>query len=419
MGYIFESEIDAIINAARTRAIGEEESITLRKILVSDIHPAIKAYFKAEVEKHLKQERALEIRSKKFPYAHPEIGSLQRQIDILLIYYYEFARHEFDSLLDEAVHFQFNFLCRPQWTLVSFIFGSQRRVATSEIENKLKYCVDYTYFVDLIKRYTMERGLTEVTYEEFAALVQKIDYEVVSQHTSLELARMTRALFAFVDAGTLAPHGQFDKPTLPINAAIVFFEDKHLDDIKARLELERDKNSVTQLTVSTLADIIEKVRTGNEQASVPEEPAPSVGAASGEPENGQSAELTIHASGNAEAPPQTLPAREHEKASETVTFTEITKKSELKERPSGSELQRPVDVHTIFSKSDQKLFVRSIFNKDEDSFRDTLDKLNAIETWEETSHYLDTLFGIQNVDPFSSTAVRFTDRIYSRFHPSE
>ncbi|MGB2867264.1 MAG: hypothetical protein WBD36_02335 [Bacteroidota bacterium] len=165
MGYIFESEIESIIQAVRSKTIGEGDTITLREFLNRDVHPAIRAYVKAEIEKGLQQERSLEIRSKKFPYSHPEIMSLQHQIDLLLIQHYQFTRQEFDSLLDEAVHFQFNYLCRPQWTLVNFIFGDQRRISTSTIENKLFYCVGYTYFVDLIKHYIVEHGLTEMTYE--------------------------------------------------------------------------------------------------------------------------------------------------------------------------------------------------------------------------------------------------------------
>ncbi|MEK7748517.1 MAG: hypothetical protein AAB269_00505, partial [Bacteroidota bacterium] len=268
MGYIFETEIIAIVNTVRGRTIGESESIRLRDVLRADIHPAIKAYFMAEVKRILNDERALELRSKRLPYELPETASLQRQIDIVLVHNYHFEQQDFESLVDEAVHFQFNYLCRPQWTLLNFIYGTQRKASASDLQRKLKYCVDYTYFPDLIRRYVEERGLAEITYEEFKTLLERIDREVVAQHSSLELARMTRALLGFVDAARQTPPDEFEQPKLPINAAIVFFEDKQLDDIKARLELERDKNKVQDVTVSELATLIEKVRTGNEDAKI-------------------------------------------------------------------------------------------------------------------------------------------------------
>ena len=231
MGYIFEAEIESIIHAVRVKTIGEDDGIFLKNILSANIHPAIKAYFKAEVEKTLVQERGLEYRSKKFPYSLPEVRSLEEQIDLLLVQNYHFSLQEFESLLDESVHFQFNYLCRPQWTLLNFIVGEQRRVSSATIEKRLKYCVDYTYFPELIKRYIIDHGLAEVTYEEFKSLIEKIDREVVAQHSSLELAHMTRALFDFVESGKMVPQMEFEQQTLPINAAIVFFEDKRLSDI--------------------------------------------------------------------------------------------------------------------------------------------------------------------------------------------
>ena len=202
----------------------------------------------------------MEYRSKKFSYSLPEVRSLEEQIDLVLIQNYNFSLQEFESLLDESVHFQFNYLCRPQWTLLNFIVGDQRRVASAIIEKRLRYCVDYTYFPELIKRYIADHGLAEVTYEEFKSLIEKIDHEVVSRHSSLELAHMTRALFDFVESGKMVPQVEFEQQTLPINAAIVFFEDKKYPEIYTRLESERDHNRVIQITADRLADIIEIVR---------------------------------------------------------------------------------------------------------------------------------------------------------------
>ena len=57
MGFIFEAEIESIIHAVHIKTIGEDDGIVLRKILSAGIHPAVKAYFKAEVEKKLTHER--------------------------------------------------------------------------------------------------------------------------------------------------------------------------------------------------------------------------------------------------------------------------------------------------------------------------------------------------------------------------
>lgn len=391
MGFIFEREIDQIQATVRARTIGEDESITLRQVLNAAIHPALKAYCRAEVEKILEDERATEHRSKRFPYALSEVISLQRQIDVLLVQHYEFTQDEFERVLDEAVHFEFNYLCRPQWTLLNYVVGDRRRVGMSEVERKLTRCVDYQYFPELIRRYGVDRGLAELTYEEFRSLLERIDHEVVRRHRAAELAGMTRSLMSFVDFGKASPHGSDDQPTLPTNAAIVFFEDKHLDDIKTRLEFERDRNNRALLTLAELADILREVRPD------PDEPDPA---------------------------PEEPPVFEEPVA--VGVFPEPTTSGEGRSVPPGSPSAETItgtpprtlrDLHNLFSQSDTKRFVKSIFHKDDAAFRAALDNLNGFMAWEDASHVLDDLFVLQNIDPFSKEAVEFTDRVYGRYFP--
>ena len=410
MGYIFEAEIAAIMNTVRGRTIGESENIRLREVLRADIHPAIKAYFKAEVERILQEERALELRSKKLSYSLSEVSSLQHQIDVVLVNNHNFGQQDFESLLDEAVHFQFNFLCRPQWTLLNFIFGNQRKVAASDIARKLRYCVDYTYFSDLIRRYMNDRGLAEISYEEFRTLLGKIDSEVVAQHSSLELARMTRALFGFIDAGKQVPHDQFDQPTLPVNAAVVFFEDKRLDELKARLELERDSNNVTEVTVSELATIVERVRTGNEEARIEASVQDLLPNLAGQEARNAELERIIYRMDEVEQ-------------AETTPHDAIPKQpppDEVKPTEPAKEVLEPSDnQYEHISDSDRKLFVKKLFRREEKEFRNALDELRKFRSWQEASHFLDQLFVANNVDPFSKEAVRFTDHVYGRYKGSE
>jgi len=415
MGYIFEAEIESIIHAVHIKTIGEDDGIVLKKILSAKIHPAVKAYFKAVVEKTLLQERGLEYRSKKFSYSLPEVRSLEEQIDLLLVQNYHFSLQEFESFLDESVHFQFNYLCRPQWTLLNFVVGEQRRVSSEIIEKRLKYCVDYTYFPELIKRYISDHGLAEVTYEEFKSLIEKIDHEVVSQHSSLELAHMTRALFDFVESGKMVPQVEFEQQSLPINAAIVFFEDKNIPDICKRLESERDRNRVLQITVDRLADIIEVVRTGNEDATAPLSMPPAMQTDI----NNESSELT-----------STTFVETAEPAQETIEDTQTAEKSIQAKTPllvfgendekylASTPSAKQKEILDLFSDEDFALIVRKLFANDEPAFRGSITEISLLRTWEQVAQYLDKLYMANQTDPFSAEAVGFTDKLYAHFHSS-
>ena len=412
MGFIFEAEIESIIHAVHVKTIGEDDGIILKNILSASIHPAVKAYFKAEVEKMLLHERGLEYRSKKFSYSLPEIRSLEEQIDLLLVQNYHFSLQEFESLLDESVHFQFNYLCRPQWTLQNFIIGDQRRVSSESIEKRLSYCVDYTYFPELIMRYIADHGLAEVTYEEFKSLIEKIDLEVVARHSSLELAHMTRALFDFVESGKMMPQIEFEQQTLPINAAIVFFGDKNIADICTRLEFERDNNRILQITSDRLADIIEIVRTGNEEATahMPAATAPTGAEQVSEPV------VTVNVDRTEQAQKIMDVLQSEEKSvpqkPPLLVFGENDEQY-LTSMPS----VKQKEILDLFSSEEFALFVKKLFASDEPAFRGSITEISLLRTWEHVAQYLDKLFVINQIDPFSVEAVGFTDKLYVHFHP--
>ncbi|HEY6951704.1 MAG TPA: hypothetical protein VI758_04815 [Bacteroidota bacterium] len=415
MGYIFESEIEQIKNVVRARTIGEAESITLRGLLGSRIHPAIKAYFRAEVERKLQEERQLEVRSKKFPYSIPEVVGLQHQEDLLLMVHYQFDQNEFDTLLDQAVHFTFNFLCRPQFTLLEFLFESQRRMSTSIIEQKLSYCPDYEYFTLLLKRYFTERGLAEISYEEFKELLSRIDNEVVACHTSRELAAMTNAIIGFVDAIRERGAGEAQAKTLPINAAIVFFEDKRQDEIKLRLEYERDHNGLTEIDLLRLAEIIEHVRLlTSEPASAMAIPDPAaINPTDGVPR-------TDEVSAEAKGAEETGFLNRVESSNRTGDAV-VPAAPDLLQLPSthttDSVTAEKPNLYALLSSSEQKKILKKIFHKDEDEFHATLESLNQAPGWEEASFILDDLFLARDVSPQSKVAIVLTEKVFALFNP--
>ena len=414
MGYIFESEIEQIKNVVHARTIGEGESITLRAILRSRIHPAIKAYFKTEVERNLQHERQLESRSKKFPYSIPEVLSLQHQEDLLLMVHYQFNQHEFETLLDQAVHFTFNFLCRPQFTLVEFLFENQRHMSISSIEQKLSYCVDYEYYSVLLKRFFADRGLMEISYEEFKDLLKRIDGEVVSRHSSRELANMTKAIIAFVEAVQDGSQPRGLPRTLPINAAIAFFEDKDLAEIKLRLEYERDHNKLMEIDLLRLAEIIEDVRSITSEHPV-ERVVAHVETNEAGVTNQQPLKVSIE-----KIPEEETEGKNQDEAvrieEQATVVPALESQIELvSTKPTEAAALDLPDISSLLSPSEAKKILKSIFHKDKDEFQATMDALNRAGSWEEASLILDDLFLARDVSPQSKLAIVLTEKIYERY----
>ena len=150
---MFEKETEQLIGAVRQRTIGDAKSIGLREIFESTIPASVKVFFRAEVETMLDAERTPESRSGRFKYDLPEITMLREQISTLLIHNFIFQKDDFETTLDKCVHFMLNYLCRPQWTLNSFLFEESGRASSTQILRKLRYCRDYGYFPDILRKY--------------------------------------------------------------------------------------------------------------------------------------------------------------------------------------------------------------------------------------------------------------------------
>ena len=261
-------------------------------------------------------------------------------------------------------------------------------------------------------RYIADHGLAEVTYEEFKSLIEKIDLEVVARHSSLELAHMTRALFDFVESGKMMPQIEFEQQTLPINAAIVFFGDKNIADICTRLEFERDNNRILQITSDRLADIIEIVRTGNEEATahMPAATAPTGAEQVSEPV------VTVNVDRTEQAQKIMDVLQSEEKSvpqkPPLLVFGENDEQY-LTSMPS----VKQKEILDLFSSEEFALFVKKLFASDEPAFRGSITEISLLRTWEHVAQYLDKLFVINQIDPFSVEAVGFTDKLYVHFHP--
>jgi hypothetical protein len=73
------------------------------------------------------------------------------------------------------------------------------------------------------------------------------------------------------------------------------------------------------------------------------------------------------------------------------------------------------DVRRYIDSSLERKVIKKIFGKSKQEYDQAIQKLNAAENWRIASQILDELFIRFDVDPYSRTAVRFTDSVYGRY----
>ena len=377
---MFEKETEQLIGIIRETTIGDAKAVTLRAIFESKVPANVKVFFRAEVEHLLHEDRTKDHRISKFNYDVPEAQMLQEQIDTLLIHNFVFAKSDFEASLDKCVHFLLNFLCRPQWTLASFLFEGPAKVSTQQILRKLRYCKDYEYFPEILRRYVDQREIAEMTPEEGRSLLEKIDGEIVKNHSSVELAQMTKSLFDFI---AYARSRELDATgkTIPTRALMYFFEDKKMPDIHDRLEHERETHNVREMSFSQLANLIEKVRTGNERASIFED------------EGG-----TFVASDDFSSEAMLASPSDEDRS---LTFPKIS--------------EPPKPLPPLFTLEEERAIVKNVFHQNEEQFRTAVKEALGAQSWDDAAPTIDHFFLMNDVEPFTKEAILFTNRLQNRF----
>jgi hypothetical protein len=70
----------------------------------------------------------------------------------------------------------------------------------------------------------------------------------------------------------------------------------------------------------------------------------------------------------------------------------------------------------LFQGEELHQVVKKLFANDEPSFRAAITEISLMHSWDHAAVFLDTLYLANNVDPFGTEAVLFTDTLFEHFH---
>jgi hypothetical protein len=263
---MLERETDIIIQILTERTIGSARSLALKDALATDMPKAVKLYLRCEVTRLMEQDLRNAGHFSNLKFTVPLVYQLTKTYTRTLAPEYIFTREEFAALLENAVHFVENYLCRPQWTLTHFLFEKSERVTLDELQSKFEYISEYLYYGKLVEGFLQQKGRQEIEIGDFRSLLAKIDDQIVKQHNPGELAQLTRPMYEF-----LLLQSEIAEKPIPIKPLIVFFEDKRMSVLKEYIERICQIRKSEQLTIEQLADIIDDLYNGTSVKSKPNE----------------------------------------------------------------------------------------------------------------------------------------------------
>lgn len=373
---MFEHEIEHIINTVRQRTIMNSPAVAVKDILAADVPYPLKTFFRANIEFMLNEELLASRAGSRFSFEHPEVQSLQGQINSILVLNFSYPRAEYHERVDDAVHLMVNYLIRPQWTLKHFLFQKQDEITTPLLMRLLRYFGPYEYLKDLIHHYVQEKHITVFRREDFGSFLWRADSEFIRRKDGPEFAKLLAPAYDFLDY----PENTGNR-ALPIKGLTKFFEDKGVTTIVHAMEGLLVQGT-EQLTLMELAELLEGTR---RTMGIFGTDRPLEGSAT-EPREGE---------------PEAVPA--HIVPSDTP--------QEGKTPPPAPPM--PWEM----TENDRKKIVRKVFKQDENAFIAALYAISDLATWKLASVYIDGIFIKNDVDPYCNEAKKFIDIAYQRYYP--
>ncbi len=381
---MLERETEQIVGVVTQKTIGQAPSISLREILAADVLPALRAFFRADVEAMFLEEHNTALGRSTFNHEHPDVQYAQAQLRSAMVMHYAFGRKEYLARLSDAVQLLANYLVRPQWTLTGVVFEKEPAISVESLRRLMQYFAPYEYLGEVLFRYAEDKRVSAFTKDDFSSLLWKIDAAFVRRKSGQELCEALAPMYEFFDYPRNS--GKF---AMPVKALIKFFEDKGLTDAHTRLEGEMAQG-LSVVPLQTLAGILEDVRQTSGQFVVERNEAKSGAAAVGE--------LPIAPIGGAAAgdnPAGNIPAH-----SATDRGT----------RPGP-------DIASAIQENEKRKFIRKIFRQEEPKYDEAMQQLARTAGWKEASRIIDEIFIENDVDPYSGEAERFIEIVFQQYHP--
>ncbi|KXB97954.1 MAG: hypothetical protein AA908_00655 [Chlorobi bacterium NICIL-2] len=221
---------------------------------------AFKEFFRAEVEWQLYQDRIQ--RQSNLPIEPNDVvfRNVWRQVEDYVRQHARFDRRQALALIDTAVKSILNYRIRPRVTLKWFVYRGEPTKPVCEIFLRLQYFADYPYFRQGFEQWMEERSLARDSTQimpmfEFERLVKQLDDDYILDLSTSEFLDLLDPMFSFFND----PSTPTALEAIPIEALIVFLDDKDIQVIAQKFERMLYHDGVRNVTREMILRVVEQV----------------------------------------------------------------------------------------------------------------------------------------------------------------
>ncbi|MDQ1265601.1 MAG: hypothetical protein QG635_752, partial [Bacteroidota bacterium] len=266
---MFESDIENVVLYLSDSINHIAGKISLSDLIENDyIDKSYKTYLIADSEWNFRKEKKARSSSPYFDFSDEETAELNDRLFELMKKNICFNSSRLEEVISSAAKVRLNILLRPQTTLKWFVFRGAATMQISEIVQRLRYFSDYYYLIDGFGNWAEKRNIPLdsedfISVVEFEKVIRDIDNESVFDLSLDEFADLLDPMFDYFNTGK----DTSAEPSVPIEALIIFHDDKGITPVAQALGNEYKKQGRFYITksdfVKFMQDFIENVELEN------------------------------------------------------------------------------------------------------------------------------------------------------------
>lgn len=179
---MLKEQVFNILETNYSKIIFDNDIVSYKTILESDIHPSIKNYIKSELKILFSRDKALIKKKSVFNYSSVKTDFLFHQIFDELIKSTFISSEEVNNLLLQAISFNLSHLIKPNWSLKKLIFNDKKNISSNDFFYLIEYAYFYPYQKNIVIKYFKKFDKNLIESEKFEEILKKIDLLLFKEH---------------------------------------------------------------------------------------------------------------------------------------------------------------------------------------------------------------------------------------------
>jgi len=435
---MLENIIDALIQRIKDVVVTDKKmtDIPLAYLMTLKIPDSVKHFFDQEVELWIREEEEKFSTNERFDYDTPDVRMLIDKIFDHLKQNSRFHITKFNQLLERAVKLEMNYLIEPQRTLTQFIFKDNSIVSTIEVYDTLKYFFKYEYYKNAISDYFNTKYLREISQDQFAELIAKIDKNAFSENCFETTLQTVKAISDFIGEAL-----EENVQVLSLDTLLHAFKDRKLDTYSKLFE-ELKTKGIIEISLADLENVLRSESIENFGESVEEEkPKEETQLVLEEIKDIEESKPKVEVEDIELSEMRVEPEEVEEEEEEEEEYEEEEELEEVERakpeadvKASGAKVadeladfvagkiksDEPLEnIDELIAGRVRKKIIKKLFKKNESDLQKFIGVLNDQNSWKSASILIDEEFYQRGINPYSKEALQFSDIVYTRFFPKD